>query len=82
MCPFPPVRSAKETLSFFFIFFLNTDDLVKGNPCQLNSISECVESFLYIHHADISSVNDDYVFEAMEAQNLVFQKIRLLVSQF
>lgn len=57
MCPFFHVRSTKETLSFFFIFFfLNTDDLVKGNPCQLNSISECVESCLYSHPTQIFQV--------------------------
>lgn len=75
----------KRYVSFYFIFFLNTDDLVKGILCQLNSIFECGESCLYIHHTqtDISSVDDDdYVLEAMETENSVYQKIRLLVSQF
>lgn len=42
----------------------------------------CWEFFIYSSQADISSVNDDYVLEAMGTQNLVFQKIGLLVSQF
>lgn len=44
------------------------------------------ELFVYSSHTDISSVDDDddddYVLEAMETENSVYQKIRLLVSQF
>lgn len=57
------VQSTGQTGESFFIlfyFFLNTDHLVKGTPWQLNSISECVESCLYIHtETDISSDDDD-----------------------
>lgn len=71
--------------NFQFLFlFLNTDYLVEGTPCQLNSTSEYAESCLYIHHTqtDTSSLdNDDYVLEAMETQHSVYQKIRLGVNE-
>lgn len=75
-------QSVEETLRFLFLFFLNTGDLVKGTPCQLNSISECVESCWYIHHTDILSNDDDYALEAMETQNSVYRQNRLSVSQY
>lgn len=61
----------------FFIFFY---DLVKDTLCQLNSISESVESCLYINHTQIFHVLglglDDCVLDAMETQNSGYQKIK------
>lgn len=76
-------------LSFFF--FLDTNDHVKGTTCQLNSISECVELFIsytYSSHTGnvfqgfISLKFHDYGLQQMEAQNSLYLKMKLVVSQF